>query len=103
MSITKKNAELARLGRYIARKPDDHKRIKKYAQLQGELSDFDAKVRRVLEAHFRPENHRSIVAILNAIPSGNLSYIFTAWLDELAGLKLITVEQASQSKAAFNV
>src|SRR5262245_37049924 len=72
--------------------------LEEYQSLRVELNEFDIVVREVLTGHFQPRHYQSISAILNAIPTGNCSYILETWLDELLSLGLLTQEQVNAIK-----
>jgi hypothetical protein len=72
--------------------------LAEYQKLYLDLRQFYSRVEQVLEARFQPAQFRSILAILRSVPSGSLDFIFSAWLDELAGLGLLTGEDVTRYK-----
>ena len=75
---------------------DEPEHKERYIQLHQEMTEFNKKVDKVLSENFREDNYRSTIAILNSIPTGDLDFIFSSWLDELANLWLITPDRAAE-------
>jgi len=92
-SLERKKIEVAALGYAILSRPE---LMGEYTEKSSALREFDERVRVVLESHFQPAQYKSAIAILSAIPYGDLSFIFSAWLDELVNLGALTQAQTAE-------